>query len=208
MGGETGPDLTRSMVVAGDNRGDKIGPVMRAGRPEKGMPGFTLSDLDAQAIVAFIHTQKTKAETLGGGRRSVDVSDLQTGNAQEGQKYFNGAGNCAKCHSASGDLAGIGNRFQGLALLQRFLYPTSGRPAPAPAKVTVTLPSGETVVGPLVTRDEFSVTLTDPAGIRRTWSASEVKFTVDDPLAAHFDQLGKYTDADMHNVFAYLQSLR
>src|SRR5262245_60177614 len=87
-GGETGPDLTRSMLVAEDNRGDKIGPMVRAGRPEKGMPGFTLSDSDLGAIVAFVHDQKAKFETLGGGRRSVDVSDLQTGNAQEGQKYF------------------------------------------------------------------------------------------------------------------------
>ena len=207
-GGETGPDLTRSLLVAEDVRGDKLGPLVRAGRPEKGMPGFALNDNELGAIVAFIHDQKTKAETLGGGRRSVDVSDLQTGNAQEGQKYFNGAGNCSKCHSATGDLAGISGRFQGLPLLQRRLSPTSGRPAPAPAKVTVTTPSGETIAGRLVSRDEFSISITDPAGMPRTWPANEVKFTVDDPLAAHFDQLGKYTDADMHNVFAYLQTLR
>jgi cytochrome c oxidase cbb3-type subunit 3 len=207
-GGETGPDLTRSMLVAEDVLGDKIGPVVRAGRPEKGMPAFDVSDADLGAIVAFIHDQKSRAETLGGGRRSVDVADLQSGNAQAGQQYFNGSGNCSKCHSATGDLAGIASRFQGLPLLQRMLYPTSGRPAPAPGKVTVTLPSGEVVTGPLVSRDEFSITLTDPAGARRTWSTSEVKFTVEEPLAAHFEQLGKYTDADMHNVFAYLQTLR
>jgi cytochrome c oxidase cbb3-type subunit 3 len=136
----------------------------------------------------------------------VDVSDLQTGNLQEGQKYF--SANCSKCHSATGDLAGVATRFQGLPLLQRMLYPTSGRPSPAPPKVTVTLASGETITGPLVSRDEFSIVLTDPAGTRRSWPANEVKFTVNDPLAAHFDLLGKYTDADMHNVFAYLQTLR
>jgi cytochrome c oxidase cbb3-type subunit 3 len=207
-GGETGPDLTRSMLVAEDVRGDKIGPLVRAGRPEKGMPAFDVSDADLGAIVAFIHDQKSKAETVGGGRRSVDVEDLQTGNAEAGRQYFNGAGNCTKCHSATGDLAGIANRFQGLPLLQRMLYPTSGRPAPAPAKVTVTLPSGETLAGSLVSRDEFSITITDAAGMRRTWPTNEVKFTIDDRLSAHFDQLGKYTDADMHNVFAYLQTLR
>lgn len=207
-GGETGPDLTRSALVAEDLRGDKIGPLVRAGRPEKGMPGFDLNATDLGAVVAFIHDQKTNAETLGGGRRAVDVADLQTGNLQEGQKYFNGAGNCSKCHSATGDLAGIGNRFQGLALLQRLLHPTSGRPAPAPAKVAVTLSSGETLNGTLVTRDEFSIVITDPAGMRRTWPVNEVKFTVDDPLEAHFAQLSKYTDTDMHNVFAYLQTLK
>jgi cytochrome c oxidase cbb3-type subunit III len=206
-GGETGPDLTRSTLVAEDVRGDKIGPIVRAGRPGKGMPAFKENDSDLAAIVAFIHDQKTTMETLGGGRRSVDVADLQTGNAEAGQKYFSGAGNCSTCHSATGDLAGIGNRLQGLALLQRMLYPT-GRPAPAPAKVTVTLPSGATINGRLVSQDEFSIVITDSDGARRSWPANEVKFTIDDPLSAHFNQLGKYTDADMHNVFAYLQTLR
>ncbi|MBI2828263.1 MAG: cytochrome c, partial [Acidobacteria bacterium] len=69
-GGETGSDLTRSALVAEDVRGDKIGPMVRAGRADKGMPPFDLSDADLGAIVAFIHDQKTKAEFLGGGRRS------------------------------------------------------------------------------------------------------------------------------------------
>ena len=207
-GGETGPDLTRAQLVAEDNRGDKIGAVVRAGRPEKGMPGFDMGDTELGLIVAFIHDQKTKAESLGGGRRSVDLADLQTGNAAAGQKYFNGAGNCSKCHSASGDLAGIANRFQGLPLLQRLLYPTSGRPAPAPAKATVTLSSGETITGSIVSQDEFTIVITGTDGTRKTWEMKDVKVAVDDPMAAHFDQLGKYTDTDMHDVFAYLQSLR
>jgi len=207
-GGETGPDLTRSELVAADLRGDKISPVVRNGVPQKGMPGFDLSAADLEAIIAFIHDQKAKADTLGGGRRSVDVADLQTGNAEEGRKYFSGAGKCASCHSPTGDLAGIGNRLQGLALLQRMLNPRSGRPAPAPPKAVVTLPSGEKIVGPIVSRDEFSITITDPSGSRRSWQVGEVQFTVDDPLSAHFEQLGKYTDTDMHNVFAYLQTLK
>src|SRR5215468_12741594 len=81
-GGETGPDLTRSILVAQDLRGDKIGPVIRSGRQEKGMPAFQdLAESDLNAIVAFVHDQKIKAESLGGGRWSVDVADLQTGNA-------------------------------------------------------------------------------------------------------------------------------
>ncbi len=99
-----GPDLTRSGLVAQDSRGDKIGPLVRAGRVNKGMPAFDLSDAEIEAMVAFIHDQKTKGEAVGGGRRSVDVSDLQTGNPEAGQKYFNGAGGCSRCHSATGDL--------------------------------------------------------------------------------------------------------
>jgi cytochrome c oxidase cbb3-type subunit 3 len=206
-GGETGPDLTRSVLVAEDIRGDKIAALVRAGRVDKGMPAFNLNDAEMGAIVAFIHDQKTKAESQGGGRRAVEVSDLQTGNVESGRAYFNGAGTCTKCHSATGDLAGLANRYQGLQLMQRMLYP-SGRPAPAPAKATVTLASGETISGSLVSKDEFTITVTDSAGARRSWSTDEVKFTVDDPLSAHFDQLGKYTDDDMHNVYAYLMTLR
>ena len=126
MGGETGPDLTRSIVVAEDVKGDKIGPVVRTGRLEKGMPANNLSDTDLGNVVAFIHDQKRKADTLEGNRRTVDVADLQTGNAQAGEQYFNGAGGCAKCHTPTGDFAGLATRLQGLQLMQRMFYP-SGR---------------------------------------------------------------------------------
>src|SRR5689334_21143140 len=161
-GGESGPDLTRSTLVAADVRGDRIGPVVRAGRVDKGMPAFTLSDADLTAIVAFIHDQKSQADVATGGRRAVDVADLQTGDAAAGKRYFDGA--CAKCHSASGDLAGVAGRLQGLALLQRMLNPTSGGrgagPRTAPT-VTVTTGNGQTVTGKLAYRDEFTIALTD-----------------------------------------------
>lgn len=160
-GGETGPDLTRSKLVAEDNRGDKIGPLVRAGRPDAGMPKFSMSDADLNAIVAFIHDQKTKAETQAGGRRSVDPADLATGDAAAGRRYFDGAGGCSACHSPTGDLAGVASRYEGLALMMRMLYP-GGRTDPAPPQA----------------------------------------------LAAHFDQLGKYTDDDIHNVYAYLVTLK
>ncbi len=103
-GGESGPDLTRSQLVSEDVKGNKIGDVVRNGRPEKGMPRFNLPEMDMAAVVAFIHDQKTKAESQKGGRRGVDVADLQTGNLEQGKKYF--AANCASCHSADGRLEG------------------------------------------------------------------------------------------------------
>jgi cytochrome c oxidase cbb3-type subunit III len=206
-GGETGPDLTRSQLVAEDNRGDKIGPLVRAGRPDQGMPAFHLNNADLAAIVAFIHNQKTQAEALGGGRRSVDDADLATGDAAAGRLYFNGAGGCPACHSATGDLAGIASRYEGLPLLQRMLYP-SGRPAPARPKVTVWLPSGQTIVAPLASEDEFTIVILDPSGEHQTYEKSAVKFKIENPLSAHFNQLAKYTDEDMHNVYAYLLTLK
>ena len=200
-GGEGGPDLTRSPLVAADVRGDRISPVVRSGRGA--MPPFTLSDADVAAIVAFIHDQKTQADAAVGGRRRVDVTDLQTGNADAGKRYFDTA--CAKCHSATGDLAGLAMRLQGLPLLQRMLYPNPRR---TPANVTVTVASGQVVTGTLAYRDEFTIALTDASGWYRSWPAQQVRFTVDDPLQAHVEQLGKYTDGDMHDVLAYLQTLR
>jgi cytochrome c oxidase cbb3-type subunit III len=207
-GGETGPDLTRSELVAEDLRGDKLGPLLRAGRPEQGMPAFDLSAADVASIVAFVHDQKTKSDAEGGGRRAVDAADLATGDAAAGRRYFDGTGGCSGCHSVAGDLAAIATRYQGLLLLQRMLYPTAGRPAPARPKVAVTLASGETIAGALASQDEFTIVVADPAGARQTYEKSAVKFKIDDPLSAHFDQLGKYTDRDMHNVFAYLDTLK
>jgi mono/diheme cytochrome c family protein len=206
MGGETGPDLTRSALVGADVRGDKLTPTIRNGRVDKGMPAFSLGEADLAAMVAFIHDQKMKGESFAGGRRAVDEADLRTGNAEAGKRYFDGA--CAKCHAASGDLAGIANRVKGLALLQRMLYPTPAAGALSRAKVSVTRPNGERVAGTLAYRDEFTIALTDPSGAYHSFPAGQVKFTVDDPLQAHSDQLGKYTDDDMHNVLAYLQTLR
>jgi cytochrome c oxidase cbb3-type subunit III len=206
-GGEGGSDLTRSKLVAEDNRGDKIGGVVRAGRPDEGMPAFKVSDADLIAMIAFIHDQKVKAEALGGGRRSVEPEDLTTGNAEAGRRYFDGAGGCAGCHSATGDLKGVASKYQGLVLLQRMLYP-SGRPAPARPKVTAFLASGQTVAGPLASEDEFTIVILDAAGARQTYKKTDVKFKIDDPMSAHFDLLGKYTDDDMHNVFAYLDTMK
>jgi cytochrome c oxidase cbb3-type subunit 3 len=136
----------------------------------------------------------------------VDESDLQTGNADAGRRYFQAA--CSKCHSPTGDLAGIATRLRGLQLLQRMLYPGSGGGgAVKPAKVTV-VADGKTFSGVLAYRDEFTIALTDAEGWYRSWPTRQVKATVDDPLAAHVEQLGKYTDDDMHDVLAFLQTLK
>jgi len=202
-GGEDGPDLTRSKLVAADVHGDKIGVVIREGRPEKGMPRFTLSDSEITGLVAFIHDAKAKAEALVGGRRGVDVADLQTGNQEAGQKYFNGAGKCSTCHSPTGDLAGVAKRFEGLKLEQRMLYPNDAK-----SKVTVTLRSGQSVTGELAYQDEFTIGLRDSARRYRSWPTSMVKFSIDAPAEVHVELLSKYSDDDIHNLMAYLQTLR
>jgi len=207
-GGENGPDLTRSPLVGSDVNGDKIAPVVRNGRPTRGMPHFELSEDDIHGLVAFIHTQRTNLLAGGpgshpGGRKGVDPSDLQTGNAEAGKQYFNGAGGCSNCHSPTGDLAGIASRFQGLPLEERMLYPQHAK-----SKVTVTLGSGESISGTLAYLDEFTVALFDASDTYHSWRTRDVQYKVDSPQDAHVAQFEKYTDEDIHNLMAYLQTLR
>jgi cytochrome c oxidase cbb3-type subunit III len=201
-GGESGPDLTRSTLVAKDVRGNRIAPVVLNGRPGKGMPAFNMPDMQIAALVAFIHAQRDKALTQQGGRRGVDVADLQTGNAAAGKQFFYGAGGCSLCHSPAGDLAGIASKYQGLQLEERMLYPDG-----ASSKVTVTLRDGQVASGTLAYQDEFTLGLRDAAGYYHSWPVSVIKYSIDSPVQAHVKLLGKYTDADIHNLMAYLQTL-
>lgn len=200
-GGETGPDLTRSKVVAGDVAGNQIGAVVRAGRIDKGMPAFNISDADLTALAAFLHMQKTMAESQKGGRKGVDAADLQTGNAEAGKAYF--SSHCTSCHSASGDLAHIATKYEGLKLEMRMLNPED-----TTAKVTVKLKSGQTMTGKLAYLDEFTVGLQDDNGQYHSWPVSMVQYSVDDPASEHAKLLGQYSDDDIHNLMAYLQTLK
>lgn len=209
QGGESGPDLTRSLLAAEDVRGDKLGPLILSGRPAEGMPAFSLPPADISALVAFIHDAKSRTESANGNRRSVDIEDLQTGNAEAGKKYFNGQGGCSKCHSLSGLFANVGSRFQGLALLQRMLYPRNRGPrTPSGLPLATVTAQGRTISGGLTYRDEFSITLIDSEGWSHSFALATIKLKLDDPLQAHADQLGKYSDEEMHNVFAFLQTLK
>lgn len=203
QGGETGPDLTQSRLVRRDRTGDAIAKVIREGRPDNKMPAFNFSTQEIRSIIAFIHERQAEAVSHPGGRRGVSVDDLQTGNAEAGRRYFEGAGGCAKCHSPTGDLAGIASRFEGLELEERMLYPERVK-----NQVTVTLPSGEKISGTLAYRDEFTIALRDANGVYRSWSTNRVRYTVHAPVEAHVDLFSKYTDDDIHNLMTYLQTLR
>lgn len=167
------------------------------------MPAFDLAATQISGLVAFIHTERAKAGAQAGGRRGVDIADLQTGNVEAGKAFFNGAGRCSSCHSPQGDLAGIASRYQGLQLEEHMLYPNRAR-----SKVTVTLPSGQVVTGTLAYQDEFTVGLHDAAGYYHSWPVSDVKYAIDSPVEVHAELLGQYADADIHNLMAFLQTLR
>lgn len=204
MGGESGPDLTRSKLVHDDVNGSNIADVVRLGRSgDKKMPAFNLSADEMSGLVAFIHRAADMAAKKKGGRRGVEVSDLQTGNLEAGKSYFNGAGTCSTCHSPTGDLAGVATRYEGLQLEERMLYPRNVK-----SKIVVTLPSGETLSGTVAYQDEFIIGMRDTTDTYHSWPINAIKFKIDAPVHAHVDLLPKYSDADVHNLMAYIQTLR
>jgi mono/diheme cytochrome c family protein len=212
-GGESGPDLVRSVLALDDEGGDKIGPVIRNGRPEKGMPAFPLTDDQIKDVAAFLRSRQQAAID----RNTYTIQNIVTGDAKKGQAYFNGAGRCNTCHSPTGDLAGVAKKYDPVALQSRFLYPGARRPRRGegpppkgvPTPVTVSLASGQTVTGTLEDIDDFNVALRDASGDYRSFDRTPgVKVDLRDPLAAHEELLKKYTDDDMHNLLAYLVTLK
>src|SRR6266513_4371104 len=105
-GGETGPNLVRDEVVLRDQRGELITPIVQNGIPAQGMPKFALSAADIADIAAWLHSRPLS------DRGTPSTLDILVGSSKEGEAYFNGAGHCTQCHSATGDLAGIGSRYE------------------------------------------------------------------------------------------------
>lgn len=202
-GGESGPDLTRSKLVASDKNGEAIGAVVRNGRQEKGMPHFGLPDAEIVDLVAFVHHEQDEAMSQTGTRKGVEDSDLQTGNAAAGKQYFEGAGGCITCHSATGDLAGVATRYSGLQLEEQMLYP-----ADAKTKVTVKTSTGQSYAGTVEYQDEFNIGMRDSFGVYHSWPTTAITYKIDRPADAHVAALAKYTDKDIHNVLAYIQTLK
>jgi cytochrome c oxidase cbb3-type subunit 3 len=203
--GGRAPDLIRSPLVNHDEGGNLISPVIRNGRPDKGMPSFpSLKDTEIADIVAFLHDSARKA--LHSGRVSSDypLEKLLTGNAAAGKAYFNGPGGCAKCHSVTGDLAGIAQKYSPIDLQQHMVYPAK---AAAPT-ATVTTADGKKFEGEVKRNNEFTIAIVGKDGWFRSWPRSEVKVEVHDPLAAHRKLMEQYTDPDIHNLFAYLETLK
>ena len=209
-GGDGGPSLLRSALVLADDHGELMAPVVRSGRP--GMPKFTLTDDQVADVAAFVHSFRA----AGYDESRMRPPSIVVGDAKAGEAYF--ASKCASCHSPTGDLRGLATRIADPRLLQQtWLMPGSGAgrgAAPVvsvPATtVTVTLPSGERVEGKLDRIDDFTVSLTTADGTRRSFrtEGNTPKVDVHDPLQPHRDLWRTYSDTDIHNVTAFLVTLK
>lgn len=211
-GGETGTNLVRSQLVLDDQNGELMTPVVQNGRVAKGMPSFPLSAADVSDIAAFVHSLRGSTRD---GADSAPINIL-VGDAAAGKAYFDGAGKCSTCHSVTGDLAGIGGKYEPKALQNAIVAGVAagqlGGPQPRRPEitVTVTLASGQQYKGHLVYRDAFFVALQDADGNHRSFPADApgTKVEVHNPLQAHLDMLGTWKDSDIHNLTKYLSTIK
>ncbi len=212
---QRGADLVRSLVVLKDRYGATIGAFLKKGhQTQSGKPSASIEGAQAIDLAHFLHQKVT--DTLRSGPYS-QVINVLTGDPKLGLAFFNGAGGCLKCHSAAGDLAGVGRKYEPAMLQQKFLFPRTfgfGRRGAAasaakPVTVSVTPAGGQTISGTLVYLDDFNVSLRDRMGeyfsFKRT---ATLRIDKSDPYAGHIELLDRLTDKNIHDTVAYLETLK
>jgi hypothetical protein len=206
------------LIVLADRCGSELNPFLKKGHQlQSGRPAGSLADAQVTDLAHFLR------QRVNDGLRGSPIfvpQNVLTGDAKAGAAFFNGEGKCTSCHSPTGNLAGIGGRLQPIDIQQRFLFPSSGRGrggggrgavvANANAvRVTVTPPNGSPVSGVLVQFDDFFVSLRQDDGTQRTYRrVAGMKVDRQDPLAFHVELLDRLTDKNMHDVVAYLETLK
>ncbi len=213
-----GPNLLRSQLALSDQNGELILPIIQGSRQDGGMPAIPITPEDGLAVAAYI---RSILETIGSQGKppsaGIAAPSILVGDATAGQAYF--AAHCATCHSATGDLQGIATRIEDPKLLQtrwvsgggrRFRAAATSTPSRRTVTVTITLPSGERIEGPLIRIDDFLVSVGLPDGSEHTFhrEGDQPKVEVHDPMKPHRDLLAVYTDKDIHDVTAYLVTLK
>jgi cytochrome c oxidase cbb3-type subunit 3 len=216
-GAQGGPNLIRSDFLLRDQNGEVLANIVQNGIPGTAMQKFTLSNAEVSDIAAFIHSFGISSRDPGRNRPpSIVVGDAKAGEAYFGSK-------CASCHSVNGDLKGIASRIQEARTLQQtWIMPlvyggrggggtviSSASNVP-PLTVTVTQADGQKVEGRLGRIDDFIVTLTEPDGTAHSFrrDGASPKVDIHDPLQPHKDLLRIYTDKDIHDVTAYLVTIK
>ncbi len=211
-GGASGPSLLRSAVVLDDKNGELIGPVVQTGRPDRGMPKFPMSNDQIADLATFLHSFTVNGYDPSRQRPTTIV----VGNATAGAAVFKTK--CGSCHSTTGDLQGLATRIpEPRTLQQSWLMPGStvgrgGGPMPArarPPTAIVTLPSGQKFEGELERVDDFVVAIRTADGGRRAFRTTDgTKVDVRDPLVAHRELLPTFSDPEIHNITAFLVTLK
>jgi cytochrome c oxidase cbb3-type subunit 3 len=217
-----GPNLLRSLTALSDQHGELILPIIHGARQDKGMPAFNLSDADGTAIAEYIHAVLASVgpKARPPGMKEISDADVLSGNAGAGKAYFESK--CASCHSVTGDLKALATKYDDPRVLQNTWVAagtTTGRELGAavgttgqPPKAIITMANGEKLEGTLIRKDDFVVTLLLSDGTRRSISLEGItdvpKVEVHDPLEAHLRIAQTLEEKDMHNVTAYLATIK
>ena len=215
-----GPNLLRSQLVLNDQHGELLVPLVKTGRQNPGMPpmpALPLAEEDVKAIAEYIHSVAATMRGQGSPPPGEEVElNIVVGDAVAGEKYF--AARCASCHSTSGDMKGIGERIASPLQLQNTWITggggrgrgSAGGPVSRPVTVSVAMQDGSKVEGRLVRIDDFYVVVGLENGTTRTIrrAGDTPKVTINDPLEGHRKLLTAYTDKDIHDVTAYLVTLK
>jgi cytochrome c oxidase cbb3-type subunit 3 len=219
-----GPNLLRSQVALSDKDGELIVPIIEGSRESSGMPAIPIKNDDAKAVAAYV---RSIMATIG--RQGMPPSigkaapTILVGDAAAGQAYF--SAKCGNCHSATGDLQGLATRISDPKLLQNSWVSggggrrggggggrgaAPGAADPRAVMVSIAMPSGEKLEGRLLQLDDFLVSLRLADDTVRTVSRNGdvPKVEVHDPMKAHRDLLSVYTDKDIHDLTAYLVTLK
>lgn len=215
-GAEGGPDLTGSSVLAGDAPSQQLSAFLKVGKPPKMPPFADLTEEQVSDIATYVRSQTA---VRGGRKGEVAI----VGDAKAGEAYFSGPGKCNTCHSVTGDLKGIGGKYTSLMLEGRIVLPRGSGgypglifpgqqagPPDLPRTVKVTPASGKALSGDLIYISDFYVILRDSDGIPHTFArdGDVPKVEIKDPLQGHLDLMKRLTDKDMHDLTAYLVTLK
>jgi len=202
--GAMGSNLITSDEVLGDDHGEHLVPFLKKGRPANGMPAFaSMSDDQLRDIAEYLHLLVEDVANRG----TYHVLNILVGNAAEGRAYV--TAHCMSCHTAA-TFAHIASQFRSAEQLQRgWIWPTGNKKNSLSTTAIVKTPDGRVTTGRVMQVSDFRITLVDAA--ERTHVIDRepgVEVQIKDPLAAHQQMIMSLTNADMHNVTAYLETLR
>jgi cytochrome c oxidase cbb3-type subunit 3 len=222
-GSDTGPNIIRTKTVNFDRTsatpGSVLTPFLKAGHPtQSGKASASFTD---EEIVGMAHFLRQRVNDTMRSAAGFTVGDIVVGNSAAGEAFFKGDGKCTTCHNDTArNLAGIATRIPTpVDLQQRMMFPgggggRGGRGFGAPAggaaiAVTITPASGPAIIGTLVEQTNLFITVRLADGsiqtVRRT---PALKIVTTNPLQAHIDLLEVITDAQMHNLVAYLRTMK
>jgi cytochrome c oxidase cbb3-type subunit III len=212
-GSDKVPTLIRSLLILRDRQGSELGPFLKKGHPtQSGRSSASIPEGDVADLMQFIRQRIN--DTLRGSPVFVP-GNILTGDAKAGEAYFRGAGGCTKCHSVDGDFRAVGGRYSNpVDLQQRMLFPLPARgrgagPNRTAITAVITPASGAALTGVLVDEDDFFITVRDAAGnLQTVRKTAAMKIAITDPLRAHREWLDRVTDTQIHDLVAYLVTVK